>query len=52
MAEVYESGSIREEGMLGTVQDELDCDPGRSGVAVLVKVHKIEELNGNALQER
>ena len=52
VAEVHESDVIREEVMSRTVQDELDRDPDRLGVAVLVKVNKISELNGNVLQER
>ena len=52
VAEVHESDAIRDEVMSRTVQDELDRDPDRLGVAVLVKVNKISELNGNVLQER
>lgn len=52
VADVHQSDAIREEVMSRTVQDELDRDPDRLGVAVLVKVNKISELNGNVLQER
>ena len=51
-AVVHESGAIREEVMARAVQAELDRDPERWGVAVLVKVAKINELSGNILQER
>ena len=51
-AEVHESGPIREAVMSRTVQDELDRDPERLGVAVLIKVDRIAELSGNTLQER
>ena len=51
-AVVHDSGSIREEVMARTVQGELDRDPERLGVAVLVNVDKINELSGNVLQER
>ncbi len=51
-AVVHASGPIREEVMSRTVQAELDRDPERLGVAVLVKVDKISELSGNILQER
>lgn len=51
-AVVHESGPIREEVMARTVQAELDRDPERLGVAVLVKVDKIAELSGNVLQQR
>jgi len=51
-AEVHESGSIREEVMSRTVEAELERDPDRLGVAVLIKVNKVAELSGNVLQER
>ena len=51
-AEVHDSGAIRDEVMARTVQAELDRDPDRLGVAVLVKVNKIAELSGTVLQER
>ena len=51
-AVVHESGSIRDAVMSRTVQAELDRDPDRLGVAVLVRVDKISELSGNILQER
>ncbi len=51
-AVVHESGPIRDAVMSRTVQAELDRDPDRLGVAVLVRVDKISELSGNNLQER
>lgn len=51
-AEVHESGPIRDEVMARTVHAELDRDPDRLGVAVLVKVNRIAELTGTVLQER
>ncbi len=51
-AVVHESGPIRDAVMSRTVQAELDRDPDRLGVAVLVRVEKISELSGNILQER
>ncbi len=51
-AVVHESGPIRDAVMSRTVQGELDRDPDRLGVAVLVRVDKISELSGNILQER
>ena len=50
-ATVHESGSVREDVMSRTVQAELDRDPDRAGVAVVVKLNKITELSGNVLQE-
>ena len=51
-ATVYDSGSVREDVMSRTVPAELDRDPDRNGVAVVVKLDKIGELSGNVLQER
>ncbi len=51
-AVVHESGPTRDAVMSRTVQAELDRDPDRLGVAVLVRVDKISELSGNNLQER
>ena len=51
-AEVHGSGPIREDVMSRTVEAELERDPERLGVAVLVKVNKIAELSGTVLQER
>jgi hypothetical protein len=51
-AVVHESGPIREDVMSRTVQEELDRDPERLGVAVLVKVDKIAEMSGSVLQQR
>ena len=51
-AQVHESGDIRGNVMSRTIQAELDRDPERLGVAVLVKVDSITELSGNVLQQR
>ena len=51
-AVVHESGAIRDDVMSRTVEAELDRDPERLGVAVLVKVNRIVELNENVVQER
>jgi hypothetical protein len=50
-ATVYDDGDIRENVMSRTVQGELDRDPERLGAAVLVKIDRITELNGNVLQQ-
>ncbi len=50
-ATVHESGAIRDAVMGRTVQPELDRDPDRTGVAVLVKIDLIDELSGNVLQQ-
>ena len=51
-AEVHESGFIREDVMSHIVDAELERDPERLGVAVLIKVNRISELSGTLLQER
>ena len=51
-ATVHEVGAIREEVMGRTVQAELDRDPERLGVAVLIRIDQVGELSGNVLQRR
>jgi predicted pyridoxine 5'-phosphate oxidase superfamily flavin-nucleotide-binding protein len=51
-ATVHESGAVRDAVMGRTVQPELDRDPDRQGVAVLVKIDLIDELSGKVLQRR
>ena len=50
-ATVHEDCPIRQEVMDRCVQAELDRDPERLGVAVLVKVEKITALSGEVLQQ-
>jgi len=52
VATIHESGAIRDDVMSKTIQAELDRDPERQGVAVLVKVDKVGEPSGNVLQQR
>ena len=51
-ATIHESGPVREDVMGRTVQAELDRDPDRLGVAVVVQLDRIGELTGNVLQQR
>ena len=51
-ASIHESGPTREDVMRRTVQAELDRDPEREGVAVLIRVDQVGELSGNILQQR
>ena len=51
-ATIHESGPIRDDVMRKTIQAELDRDPERQGVAVLVRIDKVGELSGNILQQR
>ena len=52
IATIHESGAIRDEVMSRTVQAELDRDPDRQGVAILIRVDQVGELSGNVLQQR
>ena len=51
-ATIHEGDAVREDVMSRTVQAELDRDPDRQGVAVVVRLDKIAELTGNVLQTR
>ena len=48
---IYDSGEIRDQVLEKTVQPELDRDPDRLGVAVIIKVTKITTLGGETVQE-
>ena len=48
---IYDSGEIRDKVMKKTVQPELDRDPDRLGVAVVITVTKITTLGGEIVQE-
>lgn len=45
-AEVYESGPVREQVMGRVVQPELDYDPERKGVAVVIEVERVRDPFG------
>ena len=51
-ATVYHEGPIREQVMARVVQPELDRDPQRQGVAVVVQVDRILSVTGEVLQQR
>lgn len=51
-ATIYESGAIWDNVMRRTIPAELDRDPDRQGVAVLVRLDQVTELSGNLLQQR
>src|SRR5712692_8623627 len=51
-AELYEDGSIREQVMERTVAAELDRDPERKGIAVLIRVDRVEDPFGEGGQRR
>ena len=41
VAELHESGELRDQIMARTIQAELDRDPERKGVAVLIRVDRV-----------
>lgn len=49
---IHRDGQVREQVMARVVQPELDRDPERQGVAVMVRVNKILSVTGEVLQER
>ncbi len=51
MAEVLDSGEVRDAVMARTVQAELDRDPERKGAAVVVRIDKVT-MGPTVLQER
>jgi hypothetical protein len=51
VAELLETGALRDQIMARTVQVELDRDPERKGVAVLIRVDKVIEA-GKVTMER
>lgn len=46
-AELHEDGELREQVMARTPQQELDADPDRTGIAVVINVELITDLGGN-----
>jgi uncharacterized protein len=51
-AALHEHGALREQVMARTVKDELDKDPARKGVAVIIRVDRVTNLAGQVLQSR
>ena len=51
-ATVHESGPIREQVMAKVVKPELDKDPERTGLAVVIRVDRVTSLSGQVLQSR
>lgn len=52
VATLHESGEVRDKVMAQTPQPELDRDPERTGIAVLVRIDTITSLSGEVLQQR
>lgn len=52
VATIHESGAVRDQVMAKVVKDELDKDPERKGLAVIVRVDRVTNLGGETLQTR
>lgn len=51
VAELHEDGPLREQIMQRTIQAELDRDPERKGVAVLIRVDRVAGRDVNQRRE-
>jgi predicted pyridoxine 5'-phosphate oxidase superfamily flavin-nucleotide-binding protein len=52
VATVHAEGEVREQVMARTIPQELERDPERTGVAVVIRVDKMMNLAGEVLQQR
>ena len=52
VATIHESGAVRDQVMAKVVKDELDKDPDRKGLAVVVRIDQVTNLQGETLQTR
>ena len=51
VCELHDSGELRQQVMDRTIQLELDRDPDRKGVAVIIRIDKVIQL-GQVIMER
>ena len=51
-AAIHRDGPVREQVMARVVQPELDRDPERQGVAIVIRVNTILAATGDVLQQR
>jgi uncharacterized protein len=51
-AELYEDGPVREQIMAGTPAPELERDPQRQGIGVLIRIDRLVETFGGVSQQR
>jgi predicted pyridoxine 5'-phosphate oxidase superfamily flavin-nucleotide-binding protein len=51
-AELFEDGPVREQIMARTPEPELNRDPERQGIGVLIRVDRLVEAFGGVTQER
>lgn len=51
-ASILESGDVREQIMNRVVEREINQDPERKGIAILIRVDRVANGRGETLQER
>ncbi len=51
-AQIAESGTLRDQIMARTVEAELNRDPERKGVGILIRVDRVANGRGELLQQR
>lgn len=51
-AAMHHEGPVREQVLTRVVQSELDRDPDRQGIAVVIRVNTILSVTGEVLQQR
>ncbi len=51
-ATLYKQGEIRQKIMDGTIQDELDKDPERTGFGVLIRIDLIKRFSGEDIVQK
>ena len=52
VATSHKSGAVWDQVMAKVVKDELDKDPDRKGLAVVVRIDRVTNLGGETLQTR
>lgn len=52
VATIHSDGPVREQVMARVVKAEIDKDPERKGLAVVIRVDKVSNLAGEVLQTR
>ncbi len=52
VAAIHEEGPVRDQVMARVVKDELDKDPERKGLAVIIRLDRVTNLAGQVLQTR
>ncbi len=51
-ATLHESGPVRDQVMARVIKPELDKDPERTGLAVVIRLNRVTTISGQVLQSR